>query len=88
MPNAVSFSALCPTCHNEVSQDPHDRDEVKRLLREDQLHFYCNLCDHEWEPSDQELANVEYIVACEQNRLAGCFGGLDANQRGSGAGCR
>jgi len=21
MPNAVSFSALCPTCHNEVSQD-------------------------------------------------------------------
>ena len=70
MPNAVSFSAQCPTCHNEVSQDPHDPDEVRRLLREDQLHFYCDLCDHEWEPSHQELANVEYIIAREQDRLA------------------
>ncbi len=63
MPNAVSFSAQCPTCHNEVSQDPQDRDEVKRLLREDQLHFYCELCDLEWEPSYQELANVEQLLA-------------------------
>jgi hypothetical protein len=32
---------------------------LRRILREDKLHF-CDLCDHEWEPSQQELANVEY----------------------------
>jgi hypothetical protein len=35
-----------------------DRDEIRKLLREDKLRFYRDLCDHEWEPSHQELANV------------------------------
>jgi len=63
MPCSVTFSAQCPTCQNDVSQEPRDRDEVRRLLREDQLYFYCGLCDHEWTPSNQELANVEYMLA-------------------------
>ena len=70
MPDTVSFSAQCPTCQNDVSQGPRDRDEVRRLVREDQLRFYCDLCDHEWEPSHQELANVEYILARAVNRVA------------------
>ena len=70
MQDAISFSALCPTCKNEVKQGPRDPGEIRRLLSEDCLSFYCELCDLEWEPSHQELANVEYILACPVNRVA------------------
>jgi hypothetical protein len=50
-------------CKNEISQGPRDPDEVRRLLREDSLSFYCELCDLEWEPSHQELTNVESLLA-------------------------
>jgi hypothetical protein len=70
MQDAISFSALCPTCKNEVKQGPRDPGEIRRLLREDCLTFYCELCDLEWEPSHQESANVEYILARTVNRVA------------------
>ena len=63
MPDPLSFSVQCPKCRNEVSQLPGDQAEVSRLLMEDNLRFYCDLCDYEWEPSLEELANVEYILA-------------------------
>ncbi len=63
MSDPVSFSVRCPKCRNDVTQVSGDRGEVSRLLMEDNLHFYCDLCDYEWEPSFEELANVEYILA-------------------------
>jgi hypothetical protein len=69
MQDAISFSALCPTCKNEVKQGPRDPGEIRRLLSEDCLSFYCELSDLEWEPSHQELANVEQILACPVNRV-------------------
>lgn len=62
MQDAISFSAQCPTCKNEVSQGPRDADETRRLLREDSLSFYCEFCDLEWAPSHQELASVESLL--------------------------
>jgi len=62
MQDQVSFAAQCPTCKGEVSQGSRDPDEIRRLLREDRLSFYCDLCDHEWEPSHQESANVESLL--------------------------
>jgi hypothetical protein len=59
MQDRVSFFARCPTCKNEVSQGPRDPDEIKRLLKENCLSFYCELCDLEWDPSQWELARVE-----------------------------
>ncbi len=59
----ISFAAQCPHCKNEVSQGPRDPGEIRRLLQEDCLSFYCELCDREWEPSFQELANVELLLA-------------------------
>jgi hypothetical protein len=35
---------------------------MRQLLREDSLSFYCELCDLEWTPSDQELANVDLLL--------------------------
>ena len=64
MRDPVSFAAQCPTCKNEVSQGPRDPDEIRRLLKEDCVSFYCELCDLEWEPSLRELANVEQLL-CE-----------------------
>jgi hypothetical protein len=55
-------SAQCPTCKNEVDQGPLEPDEIRRLLRQDSLSFYCGLCDHAWTPSSQELANVECLL--------------------------
>lgn len=63
MQYSVRFAAQCPNCKNEVSQGPRDPAEIRRLLREDCLSFYCELCDREWEPSLQELANVELLLA-------------------------
>lgn len=67
MSDQISFSAQCPNCKNEISQGPRDPDEMRRLLREDSLSFYCELCDLEWEPSHQELTNVESLLSltCE-----------------------
>ncbi len=62
MQNSVCFAAQCPTCKNEVSQGPRNPDEIRRLVKEDCLSFYCELCDLEWEPSYQELANVEQLL--------------------------
>jgi len=62
MQYSVCFSAQCPTCKNEVSQGPRNPDEIRRLIKEDRLSFYCELCDLEWEPSYQELANVEQFL--------------------------
>jgi hypothetical protein len=62
MQDPVSFAARCPSCKNEVSQGSRDPDEIRQLLREDRLNFYCGSCDHEWEPSNQELANVERLL--------------------------
>ena len=62
MQDAISFAAQCPNCKNEVSQGPRDPVEIRRLLREDCLSFYCELCDLEWEPSHRELANVEQLL--------------------------
>jgi len=58
----VSFAARCPTCMNEVRQGPRDENEIRRLLSEDCLYFYCDFCDCEWRPSYQELANVERLL--------------------------
>ena len=63
MQDPITFSAQCPTCKNEISQGPRDPDEMRRLIREDSLSFYCELCDLEWEPSHQELTNVECLLA-------------------------
>ncbi len=45
-----------------TSSSPSDSYELRRLAREDSLSLYCKLCDLEWEPSHQELANVETVV--------------------------
>jgi hypothetical protein len=58
----ITFSAQCPTCKNEINQGPRDPDEMRRLVREDSLSFYCELCDLEWEPNHQELTNVECLL--------------------------
>ena len=58
----VNFSARCPTCKNEVDQGHREPGVITRLLREDCLSFYCELCDLEWEPSLRELANVEQLL--------------------------
>jgi hypothetical protein len=63
MRGPFTFSAQCPTCKNEISQGPRDPDEVRRLLKEDSLSFYCELCDLEWSPSQQELTNVESLLS-------------------------
>jgi len=62
MEDHISFTARCPTCKEEASQGPRDPDAIRRLLRENGLSFYCDSCDHEWEPSHQELANVELLL--------------------------
>ena len=62
MQDSVTFTAQCPSCKSEVSQGPRNPDDIKRLLREDCLSFYCELCDLEWEPSHRELANVEQLL--------------------------
>jgi hypothetical protein len=62
MNDQITFSAQCPTCKNEVDQGPLEPDEIRRLLRQDSLSFYCGLCDHAWTPSSQELANVECLL--------------------------
>lgn len=62
MQDAISFAAQCPSCKNEVSQGPRDPDDIKRLLKEDCLTFYCELCDLEWEPTLKELANLECLL--------------------------
>jgi len=62
MQDSVSFAAQCPVCKNEISQGPRDPVDIKRLLREDCLSFYCELCDLEWEPSVRELANIEQLL--------------------------
>jgi hypothetical protein len=64
MPDPLSFSAQCPICQNELRQGPFDPDAMRILLREDQLIFYCSLCDHKWKASDQEEANVESMLSC------------------------
>ena len=63
MQYTISFAAQCPSCKNEVSQGPYDPDEIRRLVRDGRLSFYCELCDLEWEPSLRELANVESLLA-------------------------
>jgi len=71
MRHLINFTAQCPNCKNEVTQGPRDPDEIERLIREDCLSFYCELCDLEWEPSFQELANVELLLATRYgNRTA------------------
>lgn len=62
MQGPLSFSAQCPTCKNEISQGPRDPDEMGRLLKEDSLSFYCELCDLEWGPNQQELTNLDSKV--------------------------
>ena len=63
MQDPISFAAQCPTCKEEAGQGPRDPDDIRRLLRENCLSFYCDSCDLEWEPSHQELANVERLLA-------------------------
>ena len=62
MDDLVSFSAQCPACKNEVRQRPRQPDEIRRLLQEDCLSFYCEFCGLDWEPSPQELAGVEALL--------------------------
>jgi hypothetical protein len=62
MQGSLGFSAQCPMCKNEITQGPFDPDEIRRLLKEDRLSFYCELCDLEWEPSHQELTDVECLL--------------------------
>jgi len=59
----LSLAAECPSCKNEVSQGARDPDAIRPLLIEDGPSFYCELCDRECEPSLQELANVETLLA-------------------------
>jgi len=62
MDDLISFSAQCPVCKNEMRQVRREPDEIRRLLQEDCLSFYCEVCDLEWEPSHQELAGVESLL--------------------------
>ena len=48
---------------NEVSQGARDPDAIRPLLIEDGPSFHCELSDRECEPSLQELANVEMLLA-------------------------
>jgi len=73
MDGYVKFSAQCPACKNEADQGRREPDEIRRLLRQDSLSFYCGLCDHEWEPSHQELANVELLLS-QDSRTGVQFG--------------
>jgi hypothetical protein len=63
MHEAVNFCAQCPFCKNEAAQGPRDRNEIRGLLTENSLRFYCGLCEIEWVPSSQELANVERLLS-------------------------
>ena len=63
MRGSLSFSAQRLNCKNEIRKGPRDRDEMRPLLREDNLSLYCELCDLEWEPSQQELTNVESLLS-------------------------
>jgi hypothetical protein len=57
------FSARCPTCRKEVGQRVRHHDAVRRMFREGSLSLYCDSCDHNWEPSDEELANIELLLS-------------------------
>jgi hypothetical protein len=63
MQDPVSFSARCPICKSDVSQGPRELDEIVRLLSENCLYFYCDVCDYEWKPSYQTFAAVKPILS-------------------------
>ena len=56
------FSAQCPCCREEVSQGPRSAEQIRELLRENLLSFFCDTCGREWRPSHQELVNVERLL--------------------------
>ncbi len=69
MDDSISFAARCPGCKNEVRQVLRAPDEIRRLLKENSLGFYCEVCDLEWEPSHKELAGVECLLPASPREL-------------------
>lgn len=58
----VHFTALCPKCKLEAAQGPHSKETLRELHRENMLQFYCDFCDHQWEPTIGEKENVRRLV--------------------------
>jgi phage terminase large subunit GpA-like protein len=54
----VRFTAVCPKCESEAAQGPHGKETLRELHRHNMLRFYCDSCDHQWEPTIGEKENV------------------------------
>ena len=54
----VCFTAVCPKCESEAAQGPHGKETLRELHRHNMLRFYCDSCDHHWEPTIGEKENV------------------------------
>jgi len=58
----VRFTAMCPKCRSESAQGPHSKETLRELDRANMLQFYCDSCDHQWEPTIGEKENVMRLV--------------------------
>ena len=56
------FTALCPKCRSEAAQGPHSKQRLRELHGQDMLQFYCESCDHQWEPTVREKENVRKLI--------------------------
>jgi hypothetical protein len=59
---APRFTAVCPSCHREIDQGRFRSHALRQFLDENALRFHCRECNLEWQPSEQELIHVEYLV--------------------------
>ena len=58
----VGFTALCPKCKSEAAQGPHSKEMLRELHCQNMLKFYCESCDHRWEPTIGEKENVMRLI--------------------------
>jgi hypothetical protein len=58
----IRFTALCPKCKSEAIQGPHSKQTLRERHCQNILEFYCDSCDHQWEPTIGEKANVMRLI--------------------------
>jgi len=63
MKYAPRFTAVCPSCQQEVDQGTFRMFALQQFLDDGTLRFYCPACNAEWEPNARELANIERLLS-------------------------
>jgi hypothetical protein len=63
MKYAPRFTALCPRCTRDVDQGTFRFHALQEFLDEGTLRLYCQYCDLEWRPSEQDSARVERLLS-------------------------